>query len=301
MKALELKPQIALKNILFATDLDVSASRALPFALALANRCRAKLYAAHVIPQEAYAFAHPESVERILEEERDYATYALKQIIEPLTWRGQRCEALLGNGDVAEVVAEFVQRHGVDLVVLGTRSRAGLGKVILGSIAEEIIREAPCPVLTVGPHVVAQASAGVQSIVCATDFALGSLRAAEFAVSLAHEYQAHLTLMHVVEGVLRNSPHLAVHLTEQRLRQMIPPEPELPYEPEVMVEIGPVADRILDVANGLLADMIVMGVRGAGAFAHTASRFGSIAHRVVSLATCPVVTVGQGQKPGSDS
>jgi nucleotide-binding universal stress UspA family protein len=294
MKVLELKPQIALKNILFATDLDVSASRALPFALALANRSRAKLYAAHVIPQEAYAFAHPESLERILEQERDYAAYALNQIIGPLARQGKRCEALVGNGDVGEVLKGLVRSHAVDLVVLGTRSRTGLGKVILGSIAEEIIREAPCPVLTVGPHVVVQASAGVQSILCATDFALGSLRATEFAVSLAREYQAHLTLMHVVEGVLRNSPHLAVQLTEQRLRQMIPSEPELPYEPEVVVEIGPVADRILDVANGLLADLIVMGVRGAGAFAQTASRFGSIAHKVVSLATCPVVTVGEG-------
>lgn len=300
MKALELKPQIALKNILFATDLDVSASRALPFALALANHCRAKLYAAHVIPQEAYAFAHPESVNLILEEERDYATYALKQIIEPSTRRGQRCEALVGNGDVAEVLKEIVRSHAIDLVVLGTRSRTGLGKVILGSIAEEIIRDAPCPVLTVGPHVVVQASAGVQGILCATDFALGSLRTTEFAVSLAREYRAHLTLMHVVEGVLRSSPHLAVQLTEQRLRQMIPSEPELPDEPGVIVEIGPVADRILDVANGLLADVIVMGVRGTGAFAQTASHFGSIAHKVVSLATCPVVTVGEGEKPGSD-
>jgi nucleotide-binding universal stress UspA family protein len=296
MKALELKPQIALKNILFATDLDVSASRALPFAVAMANRCRAKLYAAHVIPQEAYAFAHPESVKQILEEERDYATYALKQIIDPLKSRGQRCESLLGNGNVAEVLAEFVQSHAVDLVVLGTRSRAGLGKVILGSIAEETIREVPCPVLTVGPHVVVQASAGVQSIVCAIDFAPGSLRVTEFAVALAHEYQAHLTLMHVVEGVLRNSPHLAIQLTEQRLRQIIPQQPELPYAPEVMVEIGPVADRILGVANGLLADMIIMGARGAGAFAQTASRFGSIAHKVVSLASCPVLTVGELQK-----
>jgi len=118
----------------------------------------------------------------------------------------------LGNGDVARVLREFVQNHAADLVVVGTSSRAGLGKVLLGSIAEEIIREAPCPVLTVGPQVIAEASAGVHSIVYATDFSPRSLRAAEFAVSLAHEYQAHLTLTHVVEGVLRDSPHLVHRL-----------------------------------------------------------------------------------------
>jgi len=301
MKTLEIQREIALKNILFATDLDVSASRALPFAVALADRYGAKLYVAHVIPQAAYAFAHSESVERILREERDYATYALSQIIDPLTRRGQCCAALLGNGDVAEVLTEFVQSHAADLVVVGTSSRAGLGKAFLGSVAEEVIREAPCPVLTVGPHVMADRLAEVQSIVFATDFSLGSLRAAAFAVLLAHEYRAHLTLVHVVEGVLRNEPHLATQLTETRLREMIPPDPELLYEPEVVAKIGPVADCILGVANELLADLIVMGVRGAGTFAQTASHFGSIAHRVVSLSTCPVLTVGDVQKLRANS
>lgn len=81
---------------------------------------------------------------------------------------------------------------------------------------------------------------------------------------------------------------------------MIPPEPELLYRPEVVVETGTVADRILNLAADLSAEFIVMGVRGAGAFAQTASRFGSIAHRVVALAPCPVVTVGNAQKAEDD-
>jgi nucleotide-binding universal stress UspA family protein len=297
MKALEVKPQVALKNILFATDFEASASRALPFAVTLANRYGAKLYAAYVIPPEAYAFARPESVEQILKEVQGYSSYALNQIVDPLRHHGQRCEALLGHGDVADVLMEFVRAHDAELVVVGTSSRAGLGKVLLGSTAEEIVREAPCPVLTVGPQVTTLASAGVHTIVCATDFSPQSLRAAGFAMSLAHEYEAHLTLVHVVEGILKDSPHWAIRLTEKRLREMVPAEPDLRYEPEVLVEIGPVADRILSVANELLADIIVMGVRGTGAFARTASHFGSIAHRVVSLATCPVLTVGEVRKP----
>jgi nucleotide-binding universal stress UspA family protein len=292
MKTLEVKQQIALKNILFATDFEVSASRALPFALALADRYGAKFYAAHVIPPAAYALARPESIELTLEEIQAHASRALNQIIDPLRQHGQRCEALLVSGDVTAVLMEFVRNHDVDLVVVGTSSRGGLGKVLLGSTAEEIIRVAPCPVLTVGPHVTAEGSVRVRSIVYATDFSLGSLRAAEFAVSLAHEYQADLTLVHVVDEVLTESPDRAIQLTEQRLREMIPSEPQLLYEPEVVVEIGPVAERILAVANAVIADIIVMGVRGAGAFAQTASHFGSIAHKVVSLATCPVVTIG---------
>jgi nucleotide-binding universal stress UspA family protein len=296
MKALEVKQQIAVKNILFATDFEASASRALPFAVALADRYGAKFYAAHVIPPGAYALARPESIDLTLEELQAHASGALNQMIDPLRQHGQRCGTLLGCGDVPDVLMEFVRNHGVDLVVVGTSSRGGLGKVLLGSTAEEIIRVAPCPVLTVGPHVTAVASVGVRSIVCATDFSLGSLRAVEFAVSLAHEYQADLTLVHVVDEGLTESPNSAMQLNEQRLREMIPSEPKLLYEPKVVVEIGPVAERILAVANELIADLIVMGVRGAGAFAGTVSHFGSIAHRVVAIAPCPVMTVGDPQK-----
>ena len=300
MKVLELKPQITLKNVLFATDFEVSASRALPFAVALASRCEAKLYAAHVIPLEAYALASSGSIDRVLKEAQDFAGYTLNQVIGSLRGRGLRCDVLLAEGNVAEVLEEWVQTYSADLVVVGTISRAGWGKVVLGSVAEEVIREATCPVLTVGPHVTTLASDGVHSIICATDFSSASLRALEFAVSLAHEYKAHLTLVHVIEGSLRDSPRLAIQEDENRLRDMIPPEPELLYRPEVVVETGAVADRILNLAADLSADFIVMGVRGAGAFAQTASHFGSIAHRVVALAPCPVVTVGNVQKAEND-
>ena len=300
MKALELNSQITLKNILFATDFDVSASRALPFAVALANRYEAVLLAAHVIPPEAYAFASPQSVDRILKEAGDFAGYTLDQIIGPLRYRGLRCEALLGEGSVADVIKNWVQAYSADLVVVGTSSRAGLGKVLVGSVAEEIIREASCPVLTVGPHAMTLASAGIHCIICASDFSPASLRAAEFAVSLAHQYEAHLTLLHVVEGSLKDSPNLAIQLAEKRLRELMLPESELLYEPEVVVETGPVGERILSLAANLSADLIVMGVRGAGTFAQTASRFGSIAHKVVALAPSPVVTVGDLQKTGKD-
>jgi nucleotide-binding universal stress UspA family protein len=300
MKALEVKQQIALKNILFATDLDVSANRALPFAIALAGRYGAKFYAAHVITMETYALARPETIDVTSAEIQAHVRRALKQIIDPLRQHGQSCEALLGSGDVTAVLMEFVRNHDVDLVVVGTSSRSGLGKVLVGSTAEEVIREAPCPVLTVGPHVKADASVEVRSIVCAADFSPGSLRAAEFAVSLAHEYQADLTLMHVVGGVLTESSYLAIQPSEKRLREMVPTKDRLLHEPRVVVEIGPVADRILAIANELLADIIVMGVRGAGAFGRTASHFGSIAHRVVALAPCPVMTVGDLQKADGD-
>ena len=292
MKPAETQAKITLKNILFATDFEVLAGRALQFAVALAHRYNAKLYAAHVIPQTAYAYAHPESMDRILKEAYDYAAYELDQIIGPLKHRGCSCEALLVDGDPGEVITALAESHEADLIVVGTGSRGGLGKLLLGSVAEEIIREAPCAVLTVGPHVATDPASGFQSIVCAVDFSPLSARAAGLAVLLAQEYNAHLTLLHVVEGMLKDAPRLAIELTESRLRQLLPVETELQHEAEILVEIGPVAERILSIAKDLSADLIAMGARGVGAFAKTASHFGSIAHKVVSLAGCPVMTVG---------
>jgi nucleotide-binding universal stress UspA family protein len=272
----------------------------LPFAVALRDRYHAALYLAHVIPREAYMYCRPESIPQILKETRGYASDVLSQLSIPLSRQGQHCETLLGEGDVSHVLTEFVQQYSVDLVVVGTSSRGGFGKVLLGSVAEEIIREAPCPVLTVGPHVKTDASAGIQSIVCAIDFSAESLRAAEFAISLADRHRAHLTLVHVIEGIVEDSANSATRLIEKRLREIITPEVNPPFEADVVVETGRAGERVLNVASDLLADIIVMGVRGAGDFAQTASRFGSIAHKVVSLATCPVLTVGVEKKPETD-
>lgn len=291
MQALQVRPQIAIKNILFATDFEASASRALPFAVAMASRYGARLYASHVIPREVYAWASPDSADRVLKEAGDFATYTLNEMVGPLRQYGLRCDAVLGEGDVPEVIKDFVTKYSADLLVVGTSSRAGLGRTVLGSVAEEIIRESPCPVLTVGPHVTTLASSGVQCIICATDFSPASTHAVEFAVSLAEEYKAHLTLFHVLEGRLPTSLQFSVEFTERRLRQSLPAEIELPFKPELVVDTGAVADHIVNLAADLSADIIVMGAHGAGALTKTASRLGSIVHRVVAFAPCPVLTV----------
>jgi nucleotide-binding universal stress UspA family protein len=206
---------------------------------------------------------------------------------------------MLGEGKVTEVIEEFVHKRAADLLVVGTSSRMGLGKMFLGSVAEELIRDSPCPVLTVGPHVTTLASSGVQCILCATDFSPASTHAVEFAVSLAEEYQAHLTMLHVLDGKLPTSLQYAIESSERRLRQALPSEIEeieLPFAPELVVEAGAVADRVVNLAGDLSSDIIVMGANGVGAFAETASRLGSIVHRVIAFAPCPVLTVHNVQK-----
>jgi nucleotide-binding universal stress UspA family protein len=285
------RSQITLKDILFATDFEAPASRAWPFAAALASRYGARLHAAHVIPQESYAYASPESVERIFNEAKDFASYTLKQTVAPLQQRGMQCDVAISDGDVPEVIEDLVDQYQADLLVVGTSSRGGFGKFFLGSVAEQLIRDSRCAVLTVGPQVVSLASEGIHQIICATDFSSASNRAAEMAVAIASESDAHLSFIHVVEQASRNFPELSLHELEKRTRDAIPAEPELLHEPQILVEIGNVAVRVLRLTSDLAADLVVMGVRGAGASAETASRFGSTAHKVISEARCPVLTV----------
>jgi nucleotide-binding universal stress UspA family protein len=271
LTTMNVKSTVALKNILFATDFEAPASRALPFAAMLATRYGARLYTAHVIPQEAYTYASPESVDRIFNEVRNSANLNLKHTVETLRERGMQCETLVRDGEISEVIHDLMKRYEADLLVVGTRSRGGVGQFMLGSVAEELIRESPCPVLTVGPHVETLASDGIHQIICTTDFSPESERAAELAASIADEYDAHLSFVHVLEHAPKHLSHISIRILEKWMRDTIPYEPELFHEPEVIVEIGIVPERILQLISDLSADLVVMGVRGAGAFAQPAA------------------------------
>lgn len=127
----------------------------------------------------------------------------------------------------------------IDLIVLGTHGRTGWGKVLLGSVAESIFRKAPCPVVTVGPHCSADPKRSVEfhQIVFATNFSPESLVAAPYAVSLAQENQAKLTLLHVVEDPKSGlgNPDQLVPPELAMLCRVIPKEARLWCGPEFLV------------------------------------------------------------------
>jgi nucleotide-binding universal stress UspA family protein len=208
--------------------------------------------------------------------------------------QGIEHEVVIGDGNIWEVMSNLIEQKEIDLIVLGTRGRTGLGKVILGSIAEQILRQSPCPVLTVGPHVNPWSDEYVKmrEIVYATDLATNTPVAAPYAISLAQENQAHLVLLHVIEdpkpGDLVESPE-GVNLKARKLQQLVTEQAGLWCEPAYVVEQGPAAEKILDVAKRRHTDLIVLGARPAKGLA-THLNMGTV-HKVVSHATCPVLTV----------
>jgi nucleotide-binding universal stress UspA family protein len=294
MKALETATHVTVRNVLFATDFSSYSNAALPYALAVAHQYGVKLYAAHVLSTEAYLFATPETWPALVElhEEREQIDFARLET----HLRGVPHEVLSLAGDISDVLFRLIHDHNIDLLVLGTHGRTGLPKLLMGSVAEKIFRYCCCPVLTVGPHVPRgeKRVAEFNRILLATDFSDESLAAVPYAISLAQEHQAHLSLLHVLNQPEAGTVHLAsdAAFLVRQMEKLVPPGSDFLFQPEYVVEFGEAPEQILGFARRHGVDLILLGVRapvwgpGAGThFSHT------VAQHIVAQASCPVLTV----------
>jgi nucleotide-binding universal stress UspA family protein len=286
---------IEIKNILFLTDFSASATVAAPYAAEIAKQFGAKLHVLHAIPPIVNPMTAPSTWPMVEEAARISAEEERKELLAEFS--GIPIDIFIEEGDLGSIVDTIVEKNNIDLIVVGTRGRTGLAKLVLGSTAERIFRHARCPVLTVGPFATNfQLKPGkITSIVYATDFSAESTVARAYALSLAQELQAHLTLLHVIDspkpGDLSQSADLVASLKE-RIRALVPPEAELWCDPECVVEQGPTAETILQVAKREDAGLIVLGVRWPTGFPGAATHLPiATAHQVVSGARCPVLTV----------
>jgi nucleotide-binding universal stress UspA family protein len=210
------------------------------------------------------------------------------------TFAGINTEVLIEEGDIQSRLDKAIKEHNTDLVIIGTRGRTGLAKMLLGSVAEEIFRTVPCPVLTVGQHSEAR-KANIREILFATDFASEGPAAAAYAISLAQEFEARLTLLHVVPepkpGELVSWSDVQ-DSSKKLLRKLVPSEAEAWCKPEYFVEHGDPGERILDLANLREVDLIVLGARPEKGVPGAATHLPiAVAHKVVAHANCPVLTV----------
>ena len=292
MKAATARTRTRFENILFATDFSQAAAHAIPFVKKLARHFQSSVVALNVKPPVVNPMTQPATWPAVSEAAKATDQRHREELIE--TFAGCNAEILLEEGNVRSELEKAIDNYNTDLVIIGTRGRTGLSKVLLGSVAEEIFRAVPCPVLTVGPHS-DPARANIREILFATDFASEAPAAAAYAVSLAQEFQARLTMLHVVPEA--RPGELVVwsdvrDSSKQLLRKLVPDDAEDWCRPEYFVERGDAAERILDLANLREVDLIVLGAqpeRGVpGAATHLPI---ATAHKIVAHAKCPVLTV----------
>jgi nucleotide-binding universal stress UspA family protein len=282
---------VSLQNVLCATDFSPCSDAALAQAIGLCRRYGATLYTVHVVREEFSEVQPPDPFYLLHSAEKKMAGLAQSE-----RFGGVRHRELLREGDVSQVLTELIEGLDIDLLVLGTHGRGGLKKLLLGSIAEEIVGSVTCPVLTIGPHVSPElGEVKLQRILCATDMQHASRRALEFAIALAEREHARLTLVHVVKP-LTDAPsdylEAATEDAKRRIRELIPSGSGV--EADFVVEVGMPGERIARVASSRNADLIVMGTHH-GSFARMSAHLPWVTpHQVLCEANCPVVTV-----PGS--
>jgi nucleotide-binding universal stress UspA family protein len=218
---------VSLQNVLFATDFSSCSEATLPYGIGMCCRYGATLYTVSVVSSEiTYDVQPPDPFYLRHTAERKMAKLVTSGVLE-----GIKHHELIKEGfdSVSKVLLGLIDSLLIDLIVLGLHGRSGIKKLVLGSVAEEIVNCAPCPVLTVGPQVPPKMISELKlgKILCATDLQPGSARVLLYALALAADDNAHLTLLHVLK-MPTDSP--SEHREAQRdiamkqLVQLLPPE-----------------------------------------------------------------------------
>ena len=288
--------QIAIQNILFTTDFSPASDRALPFALEFASRYNATLFIAHAVPPMP-AVVPVEPVPDQTEMLHKGAEKEMQKLLEEAALKDLPHESFVMDGEAWDVVRQLVADKRIDLVVLGTRGRGVLHKLLVGSVAEEIYRTVKCPVLTIGPEVIPPAipRQKMWRIVFATDFSAGSLHALPYALMFTQEHTSQTTFLHVIAhaGTMpADAGDQLIKDSQLRLKELVP-EGMQGNNPDFVVEFGSPGPDIVRIATELEADLIVMGVHAGH---HATSHLPwTVASHVLARARCPVLTVRGGQ------
>ena len=274
--------QVVFQRILIPLDLSLNSLAALPFAVSMAGRYSAKLLITHFV-QDSYQQTDTST--------RSVATERMRHLLNAAGDISH--EVVIEPGAIVQRLPALVARTGTDLLVLGTHGSHGLGKLVRGSMAQEIMCSCQVPALAVGAHV--SREAGFKRILYATDFSPASEPAFLCAISVAARFGASIAFLHVNEPNGLEPPIAAEaktfefferHLSELNVHS-------INLHRDVLVKFGARADQILEVARSRESDLIVLGMHCKhGLMARLAAHLpGPISYAVTAEAPCPVLAV----------
>jgi nucleotide-binding universal stress UspA family protein len=286
-------------TILVATDLS-DLDHLMPFAMEQARESAARLILLHVlstttvINSDAAGMPYYDIAGAL-----EISEQMLRPWCELAVRRGIRCDALVREGKTIHQIAAAIRQFQADRVLVGTRSRSKLGKMLIGSVAEQVLRSVYFPVITVGPEAHLPVDRGEQPVVLhATTLRETSRPSAALACQIAASQKARLVLLHVL-------PHIP-----EMERKGLPTG----MDSSAMVELRILAEQtgagccsavepvvahgnpsieILALAQERHASLIVLGATRRAAFENL-TRDRTI-YRVLAHARCPVLTLRESQ------
>ena len=291
---------LRIERILCPVDFSVFSARAYDYAQSLARHYQAKLFLQHVVEfnLSAYAYYVPSSylIEH-MQQIRDDARLQLQEFAKRPADYGAPPERILNEGVPAKTILDFAGVQKANLIVMGSHGLQGTDRIALGSVAEKVLRKACCSVLVVRnpEHDFITPGSGqdpiqLHKLLLCTDFSEYSKAALEHAISIAAEYHAELSLLHVLEDMPASKDLQSV--TQPllvRIEQAIAAEARGRCTIKPLVRIGKPYLEIIQEAAESKTDAVVMGVRGRNAL--DLAVFGSTTHRVIQLGPCPVLAV----------
>jgi nucleotide-binding universal stress UspA family protein len=296
-------------NILFPTDFTPHARAALKYAAAFAHSGagRVVLFSVQSASVPANLLTLPE---RILAEQDNHWLLQVRTQVRDLLadslFHGLEVEPVIVAGEPAPEIAKAVREYDIDLVTVVTHGRKGLSRALWGSTAEEIIAEAPCPVLTIRPpqhdfveHRHDRCEIHLNRILLATNFRASSAAATQVATRLANQTGAELHAVHVIGDYLEQ---ISVMFPESGLNALARLRT---YVQDRMAQLARGADgravphiaegqpyeEIVRLAAEKDADLIVIGTSVHASLFGGTPVLGSEIERVVRNAPCPVLCV----------
>jgi nucleotide-binding universal stress UspA family protein len=280
-------------TILFASEIPTN-EKAFDFALAQASEFGADLILFHAYNALVVSASETSGIRYY-----DYAAAARTELqsLEPLATRvraaGINCEVIVRPGLPADQILSFLREREIDRIVMGTHSPGPIGKLLVGSVAEAVLRTARVPVCIVGPETVngEYRKFAIRSILCAVSLHEASHTVAEFAAELAAQHSARLILQHVIRPQERQEilAGRTIEQIEAELLALVPAELASRITVETIMVPGDPTEELLYQARAQLADLIVLGAHGASAFA-AITRHG-VVYKVLAHAECPVITL----------
>ena len=294
MLLLEDRVSIAVEKILLATDFSLLSEKAAAYAKAMAQRFSATVEIVHVFDPSVVPSYEEEATGEPVTNRRRASVDRLEEIRSEFHNSGILAETALPEGHRPfAALLKIAKEHQVDLVVAGTESKLGVERLILGSTAEELIRNAQVPMVTVGPNArfPQEGPLSFKRIIYATDFSKESARAAVYALSFAQDSGAHLYFCYVLSIQPDKSAKTDCldEAFQSALNRIIPQSSYDWCNPKCVVGHGDAAKAILELAEKVEADLIVLGARKASFWlTHIAH---GLTPDLLAQATCPVMTV----------
>jgi nucleotide-binding universal stress UspA family protein len=294
---------IHIRKILFPTDFSDTSSAALGHALMLADRFHAALIMLHAAgarenPQNLnFPDVNPaaDELETLLEEE-------LSRIIGAAPSHKLHIEHVVHQNDhpVQEICA-YAGKNDIELIMMGTHGRAGLSHWLAGSVAEEVVRRASCPVMTVRVLKSNVEAAPYFNILVPVDFSPYSQKALRYGLTLARLFEANLQVLHVLEQtihpahyglgedlLIRSNPDVP-RRSEEELQRLVAQFNSKNVKFQTHLREGRGYSEIVRFVQEQESDLVVMGTHGLTGLEHFL--LGGTTEKVMRHAECPVLVV----------